>query len=190
MDEKQYDELKAQFGRWGSWAVWNTADYGDLCCIERRIPRLHTGYVFVGLNPSRSLSGEAPWRNYHYPHRGGKEHLFSKPLSTPKYAGYYMTDIVKDCSAVMTAALDGLLKGGQKALRRITAQCAPALEEELAALHRIKKIILVFLFGETAFALWKHCGLSYPAAQVTHFSARGGKFPQNIYTELGIDAAS
>jgi hypothetical protein len=49
MQEKQYDALKKEFGGWGSWAVWNSADYGDLYVIERHIPSLHTGYVFVGL---------------------------------------------------------------------------------------------------------------------------------------------
>jgi hypothetical protein len=60
---ERYEALKKAYGRHAGWAVWGDDVYNP-AVIEEAVPRLHAGYVFVGLNASRELGGLAPWTNY------------------------------------------------------------------------------------------------------------------------------
>jgi hypothetical protein len=187
MDEAAYKAFKKRFGGYGSWALWDEADLGNLAVIEKNIGKLHTGYVFVGLTPSRTLAGQEPWRNYHYPHQGGKEKALHTVLGNSVYAGSYMTDIFKDPAAA-TAAFAAAHTGDTRALAACLKQCFAALEGELAALAACRPVKKLFLFGGTALALWNGYAAEkhYPRKGLTHFAARGGQFLDNIYGELGI----
>ncbi|MDR1390085.1 MAG: hypothetical protein LBJ31_08945 [Treponema sp.] len=182
---ERYAALKKAYGRHASWAVWGEGgDVYNPAVIEQALPRLHAGYVFVGLNASQDLKGLAPWTNYHHRHQGSREKIFAPVFGAPPTGGAYMTDIVKDCPFSSTAEVLEYLKEDTAALDRNIK----TLVKELAALGPVGKIILI---GGAAKTIWEsRCReLGHPACAITHFSARGSAFPDNAPGELRKIAA-
>ena len=86
-----YLKLKNEFGRYGSWGVW---DSKDISVLPDDVTPKKSKYVFVGLNASQEEDGRI-WGNYHNRHRGGKDSNLRDALTGTKYEGAYLTDILK-----------------------------------------------------------------------------------------------
>ena len=87
----KYELLKKEFGRYASWACWDSNDINIL-------PDDHTPkkpqYMFVGLNASQAEDGRI-WGNFHYRHRGGKDGNLRDAIMGTEFEGAYLTDILK-----------------------------------------------------------------------------------------------
>ena len=172
MDEQNYERLKRQFGSWASWAVWHPNCHHNLDYIEAKVKKLHSGYVFVGHNPSKDLRKMPHWTNYHYPSNTGKEKLLRETFAGSPYEYSYMTDIFSDQygSPNVVTKTSGKL---DQAFKRLVM--------ELKTLEAIAPIKRVFIFGRETFELWEgrlelwH----YPVKRLYHFADRNGRFRQS-----------
>ncbi len=92
MNLERYNEIRRQFGKVASWAIWNPhpkAEH-DVSVIDNCIDTLHASVVMVGLNISCELDSD--WSNF----RGGKhDRKLKYAFNTSPFRGAYMTDIVK-----------------------------------------------------------------------------------------------
>jgi len=91
--EEEYQEIKEKYGKYASWAIWNENDMGDLEVIEDNIDQLHSKYVFLALNMSKSVKTWSNWENFH----GGSPHdrKLMYALNRTKLRGSYLTDLFK-----------------------------------------------------------------------------------------------
>jgi uracil-DNA glycosylase len=104
MDKTLYGEVKKEFGKRASWALWDKTDYRNLGLIESGITRLKPRYFFVGLNPSVGKNRiTEPWRHFHCTRQGSMEGVMAEVLMDTKYEGAYITDILKNCDEGTTA---------------------------------------------------------------------------------------
>src|SRR3972149_6643488 len=60
----EYHNLKRKYGLYSSWAIWNSKDRGDTLVINNNIDKLHSKYVFIGLNNSQLV--DRVWGSFHY----------------------------------------------------------------------------------------------------------------------------
>jgi len=100
-------QLKKEFGKYGSWALWNK-DGGIEEIIEKDNFQslIKPNIIFMGLNASYDLRKADDWINYHFIKNKKnsswkKEHCrkLAEVLSEPEFScfnGAYMTDVIKD----------------------------------------------------------------------------------------------
>ena len=90
-NKTEYARLKNLYGKCSSWAVWNPEQQADASIIKDYLDKLHTRYVFCGLNISKPLSGVS-WQNFH----GGKhDRKLMQACNITELRGSYLTDIFK-----------------------------------------------------------------------------------------------
>lgn len=95
---------------WSSWTIWNVdkgTDYNDKINLYKRIGdtsifkdkeiqnRLDDGFIFVGLNASRAVGTNEPWKSFHTDDHRAKDYKLCYALAGTKYWGSYITDIIK-----------------------------------------------------------------------------------------------
>ncbi len=91
-DNTEYLELKAKYGGFSSWAIWDKLNESDTTIIDRHIESLNSNSVFLGLNVSSKLINK-PWSNFH----GGKhDRKIKYACNDTELRGSYITDIFKD----------------------------------------------------------------------------------------------
>ena len=94
MTKKLFLKIKNQYSKFSSFAIWDKNDIGNIKIIEQNLSRLHSRFVFVGLNASAFVK---PFGNFHYIHRGGRDGWLAESLGVaPLFRGAYMTDIFKN----------------------------------------------------------------------------------------------
>ena len=105
--DKYLLQLKNEFGKYGSWALWDK-DGGIKKIIEDKHfeSSIKPNIIFMGLNASYNLRKAGDWMNYHFiKDKKGfsweKEHCrkLAEVLSEPEFScfsGSYMTDVIKD----------------------------------------------------------------------------------------------
>ena len=90
--------IRKTSGGHGSFGVWRDGDIDDLSIIQDSIEDLHGRVIFVGYNASGPVE---PWRNFHFTHRGGRNHWLADTIGrNPRLRGAYMTDFFKGDYAV------------------------------------------------------------------------------------------
>lgn len=90
-DVKKYNDLVSKYGHYSSWAIWNEEDPHDTGIIDKNIDQLHSKYVLLGLNMSRTLTLN-PWSNFHDNTHARK---IRYACNNTKLRGSYITDIFK-----------------------------------------------------------------------------------------------
>lgn len=92
---KHYEFLKSEYGKYGSWAIWEPADEKDTTIIHNNYKQLNSKLVVLGLNISNRIKS-SPWSNF----RGGKhDRKLKYALNNSIYRGCYLTDIFKGVEA-------------------------------------------------------------------------------------------
>lgn len=88
----EYNKLVLKYGSYASWAIWDYENESDSSIIEQNINKLHSRFVLIGLNISKSLKKQ-PWVNFH----GGRhDRKLKYACNNTKLYGSYITDIFKD----------------------------------------------------------------------------------------------
>ena len=113
----KFEELKAKYGYWSSWAIWAEAgdtpksNVGDLSIFEgyEILDQLHTEYVLVGLNISRADINK-PLANFHSPLSRAQDYKIRHAVRDTLLWGAYMTDVIKDFNEVNSGKLISYLK--------------------------------------------------------------------------------
>ncbi|NCN07853.1 hypothetical protein GW933_04195 [Candidatus Falkowbacteria bacterium] len=87
----EYKNLTSKYGPFASWAIWNYKKESDSLIINQNFDKLHSKFIFLGLNISRPLTNN-PWSNFH----GGRhDRKLKYACNDNKLRGSYMTDIFK-----------------------------------------------------------------------------------------------
>ena len=88
---KEFEKLTSKYGPFASWAIWNYKKENDPTIINQNLDKLHSNFIFLGLNISRPLTN-MPWSNFH----GGRhDRKLKYACSNNELLGSYMTDIFK-----------------------------------------------------------------------------------------------
>lgn len=129
-------QLKREFGKYGSWALWDEdGGIDNIIKDERFISFIKPNIIFMGLNASRDLREHIDWANFHFQKTIGdsswkREHCrkLADVLSEPEFSffsGAYMTDVIKTRYDSSTGNLikaikkDGrIIKENEELLRR------------------------------------------------------------------------
>lgn len=88
----EYNNLISKYGLYASWAIWNPEKPSDTAVIDKNIHQLHSTFVLLGLNVSRSLTNR-PWSNFHDNSHARK---LRYACNNTKLRGSYITDLFKD----------------------------------------------------------------------------------------------
>lgn len=103
--KNEYKNLTAKYGSYASWAIWDYKDASNTKIIDENVDQLHSHFVLLGLNISRTLDMSS-WSNFH-------DNSYARRL---KYAcndnrlrGSYITDIFKDIAEPNAANLKQIL---------------------------------------------------------------------------------
>ena len=189
IDLAQYETIRQTHGDYASWAVWAVAsekpksNIGDMNVfdVEANPSLLNTlkpNVVMVGLNGSRSLAFDQPFRNFHDLNPRAQDFKIRYAFTGTSCYGAYMTDIIKNVEMVDSKDLLDHLKASP----RLIQENAQAFCEELHDLGAEKPTILAF--GVAAHRLIAE---NIPAAEyarlvkLTHYSHQIGK---EVYREM------
>jgi len=94
MEKSLFKKIRSQYYCFSSFAIWNPKDINDTEVIRKNISKLHSKFVFIGLNASASVR---EFGNFHHIHTGGRDAWLAESLGKDKiFCGAYMTDIIKN----------------------------------------------------------------------------------------------
>ncbi len=121
IDQSTFEDVRERFGWCSSWALWSPAGtspksgISDLTHFEEpNLPRtlglLHADVILVGLNISRDL-GRKSFSNFHSDSATGQDFKLRNAIEGTPFSGAYMTDIIKGCEEVSSAALMAKVRG-------------------------------------------------------------------------------
>lgn len=151
IDAVRFAMIRQKHGRYASWAVWVDAadkpksNIGDMTVfdVERNPYLLNTlrpDVVMVGLNGSRSMDFDVPFRNFHDRNPRAQDFKIRYAFVGTPFYGAYMTDIIKHIEMVDSNRLLALLKTAPDLVRR---NCE-AFRNEIRDLNVEKPTILAF----------------------------------------------
>ena len=89
-NSEEYKNLASKYGPYASWAIWDYKNASDTAAIDQNFEQLHSKYVLLGLNISRSLTNT--WSNFHDNSHARK---IKYACTDTKLRGSYITDIFK-----------------------------------------------------------------------------------------------
>lgn len=89
-NSEEYKNLALKYGSYASWAIWDYKNASDTAAIDQNFEQLHSKYVLLGLNISRSLTNT--WSNFHDNSHARK---IKYACNDTKLRGSYITDIFK-----------------------------------------------------------------------------------------------
>lgn len=101
----EYNNLALKYGSCASWAVWDYKKENDTLIISQNYKQLHSKFIFLGLNISRSLIND-PWINFH---NGKHDRKIKFASNDNKLRGSYITDIFKDLPEPNSNKIDDIL---------------------------------------------------------------------------------
>jgi hypothetical protein len=84
MDTTRFESLKKAWGRWSTWALWDSDDITDTDIIEKNVKALNPNVVFIDLNASRDIS-DGYWRNFHLDYKACRN--LRDMLNEPSWRG-------------------------------------------------------------------------------------------------------
>lgn len=89
ISKDKYLNIKNKYGKFASWAIWNSENESNTEIIEQNINKLHCNWVIIGLNISKPVG---VWGNF----RGGKhDRKIKLAFTNTEISGAYMTDLIK-----------------------------------------------------------------------------------------------
>lgn len=148
---KQYKRISDKYGDIASWAVWKKAgqtpksnisnmDVFDLRKNRDLLSTLKTNVVMVGLNRSRTVGIDKPFKNFHSEKPYANDFKIRYAFEDTPYYGAYMTDIIKNVSMKSSKNLFAHLNRHPDRLK----EHINAFREEMLFIGANRPIILAF----------------------------------------------
>jgi hypothetical protein len=113
--KESFENIKAEYGHYASWAVWSEeedspkSNMGNQIFLDQSIIKtLHTKYVLVALNISRSI--DESFANFHSENSSATDYKTRYALKDTPLWGAYMTDIIKDFEEVASGKMMKFIK--------------------------------------------------------------------------------
>lgn len=153
IERNTYESIKKEFGDFASWAVWAIkidkakSGIGDMSVfkessLDSLLTKLKSEIIMVGLNCSRDIESNTPFKNFHDSQKGNDFKIRFAFENTDFY-GAYMTDIIKDFPELNSKKVVDYFKKNRD-------EVSPHIEtfkRELNLLGAQKPIILAFGTG-------------------------------------------
>ena len=57
----EIEKIKKEFGKFSSWAIWDSQNEKNTSVIEENLQLLHSNFIFLGLNISKEID---IWGNF------------------------------------------------------------------------------------------------------------------------------
>lgn len=191
ISEATFQEMKARYGYWGSWAVWAevadkpTSNIGDLSIFEQLdiLQVLNPEVVFVGLNISRG-DIESTWGNFHDKRPHGKDFKIRHALKGTKWWGGYMTDIIKDHNEVDSGKVVPYLRANPG----FEKENVQFFLKELGTLGAKNPTIVAF--GDAAYSvLTRNLESQFRILKIPHYSHWIGEEKYKAAVELALSTS-
>jgi len=153
-----FNHIKESYGDVCSWALWDEAgekpksNMGNMDILDPGInPNLldvlHTDIVMIGLNVSRDVNFDRPFRNFHDPSPDANDFKIRYAFQDTYYCGAYMTDLIKNTMIKSSRELLVYLRSNKLELQENIYN----LQYELDDINASKPLILAF--GQDTFNL-------------------------------------
>lgn len=111
MKKARFLELTKKYGKYGSWAIWDSKSIESTEIISKRYKILHSKYIFVALN--KSFPSKEAWQNFRGLRRGSHDRKLVMALNVKPYKGSYMTDLFKNTCTKSVKELKKQIKTGK-----------------------------------------------------------------------------
>jgi len=172
-------QLRNEFGKYGSWALWDEDGGIENIIKEKKfISLIKPNIILMGLNASRDLREDVDWVNFHFLKTKKKsswrrEHCrkLADVLSEPEFSdfsGSYMTDVIKTNYDSSSGKLMKAIKKDQS----IIATNEELLKREMKLLSRISgsdKFIII-CNGKQTFDILNQVS-KHEVYKIWHYSA-------------------
>ncbi len=188
MSNKYFLQLEKEFGKYGSWALWDKdGKIEPFVQIKNSVrfikDSINPNIVFMGLNASRDLKKEIDWANYHSDLKPKKGRTWKKASCRRlaeiiqqkeffPFRGAYMTDIIK----TRYDSTSGKLKIFLKTHKSILNKNKKLLEREMKMLQKISgsnKFVIICI-GDDSFEITKQIlGTNENLYKIPHYAMRG-----------------
>jgi len=176
----RFEQIKAKWGRYSSWAVWAplqpgdrpTARVGDLSVLDpdanpKLLDSLTTDLVLLGLNASSREIASVPFRNFHDPSGDAKDYRLRFAVAGTDHEGAFVTDILEGLHQTDS----GEVKRWTEANPILVREHFERLDEKLQDLGSSDPLLAAL--GGQAFELARrHFGDSRRIIKLTHYSHR------------------
>lgn len=200
IDGIHFENMERKHGAYASWAVWASAgltpksNIGDMTVFDRAqnptlLRSINPNVVMVGLNGSRSVSFDQPFRNFHDQSPRAQDFKIRYAFTDTPYYGAYMTDIIKRLEMVSSKVLREHLRCSPELVKRNVE----VFLDELYDLAVPKALVLAF--GVDAHSIIQE---HVPAraygtlVRLTHYSHQIGKekYRETVLAQIaaGCDA--
>ena len=165
IQKAKYEEIKKQYGKHSSWAIW--VDEGDtpksniekleLFDDEKILEKLNPNFVIVGLNPSgQDTNKKNDWCNFHSSDKKRQnDYKLRYALKDTMLWGAYMTD------------LSGIIKTDSNKVS-VSEDDVKKFQEEISLLGT--KPVLVALGDKVYKALKKYLSEEYSIIKIKHYA--------------------
>lgn len=178
MNAEHFFALKEKYGQHASFAIWsnpeskNKAMVGDLSVFEGEaltgtLPQLHTRYILIGLNVSRSLI-RGDFANFHDDSRYSQDYKLRYAINGSALWGAYITDIFKDVEEVDSARIMKFMNKNSY----VVDYHIENLRNEIADIspHESTKIVAIGAASYTV--LKKYFSASHEVLRIRHYAHR------------------
>ncbi len=178
---EKYENLKAKYGEYASWAIWNEKDERDTSVIDASFEQLSPHYVFIGLNISAPLR-DSSWANF----RGGRhDRKLKYACNNTALRGSYLTDLFKGIPEAKSFKVKGMLTND------IIQENVSFFQNEMDDIGLDKESVLILLgdlatryFDEHFRKLFTNSTISY-----RHYSSYGTDrdWVEGLWNQLDVD---
>jgi hypothetical protein len=176
MNAEHFFELKGKYGQHASFAIWsnpeskNKAMVGDLSVFEGEaligtLPQLHTRYILIGLNVSRSLI-RGDFANFHDDSRYSQDYKLRYALNGSALWGAYITDIFKDLEEVDSRKIMKFVNENNG----VVEKHIESLRVEIIDAARDEKPKIIAMGGASYRVLKKYFSSGFEILKVRHYA--------------------
>lgn len=153
-----FTKIKDAYGDVCSWAVWDKvgdtpkSNMGNMDVLDpdlnpNLLNVLHTDVVMIGLNFSRDICFDVPFRNFHDPSPCANDFKIRYAFQDTYYYGAYMTDLIKNTIVKSSKELLSYLQTDKSVIQDNIVK----LQDEFRDIETKRPIILAF--GRVTFEL-------------------------------------
>ncbi|MEX0931586.1 MAG: hypothetical protein WDZ88_02435 [Candidatus Paceibacterota bacterium] len=179
--QEEYKYLKAKYGPYASWAIWDKDNEKNTSIIDRCFDQLSPKHVFIGLNISAPLR-DYSWANF----RGGRhDRKLKYACNDTDLRGSYLTDLFKGVPEAKSFKVKGMLNDN------IIKENVSFFQDEMNDIGLTKESILVLL-GDLAtqyFDEYFQKLFDNPIISYRHYSSYGTDrdWVEGLWKELDIN---
>ena len=178
MNTEHFFSIKKKYGQHASFAIWlnpesktkeMVGDLGmfELASLTTTLAQIHTKYILIGLNVSRSLI-RGPLANFHDDSRFSQDYKLRYALNDSALWGAYITDIFKDVEEVDSTKIMKFMNVNYE----IVDHHIKKLQLEIADVSRNEDTKIVAIGGASYSVLKKYFSKSHEVLKIRHYANR------------------